>query len=76
MIDNSEWLCLVTLQLTGLLLIQHYGTWHSQERPEAQDVSITSVSPIYIRTVSGNKNLQACPYRCQSFCHFPQADLQ
>ena len=58
MIDDSD---LVTLQSIGLLLIQHYGIWHFQERPEAHDVNIASVSLIYLRTVSGDQNLQACP---------------
>ena len=38
-----------------------YGTWLFQERPEAHDANIASVSPIYLRTVSGDQNLQACP---------------
>ena len=61
MIDDSGWLWLVTPQSTGLLLTQLYGTWHSQERPEAHDVIIASVPPIYLRTVSWDQNLKACP---------------
>ena len=56
---DSEWLLLATPQLTGSLLIQHYGTWHSQEKPEVHDKNIASVSPIYLGTVSGDQNLQA-----------------
>ena len=71
MIDDSEWPWLITPQSIGLLLTQHYGTWHSQERPEAHDVNIALVSPIYLRIVSGDQNLQACPLQGSVILSFP-----